>query len=109
MCEEVAAGVAEHDVRNDLLKIGVVLDLGARLEEVALANHGLVPLEGLADEPMPRAIGKDVLASHAQHLLGGHAHTIRTRPRPNTAISSAVRSLSSSRTRREETPCGRSR
>src|ERR1700693_2862110 len=101
MREEVSIGVPEHDVRDDLLKVGVVLDLCARLEEGALANHGLVSLEVLAHEPVPRAIWKDVLASHAQHLLRGHGHTIRTRPRPNPAMSSAVRSMSSSRTGRK--------
>src|SRR5258708_15975820 len=101
--EEIPAGVAKHDVRDDLLKARIVLDLRARLEEVALANHGLVSLQVLADEPMPRAVGKDVLATHAQHLLGGHGHTIRTRPRPNTAISSAVPSIPSSHTSRQQT------
>src|ERR1700688_1245223 len=101
MCQKVPALVPEHDVRDDLLKIRIVLDLCARHEEMALANYRLVTLQVLAHEPVPRAVGKDVLALHAQHLLRSHGQTIRTRPRPKTAISSAVRSMSSSPTGRK--------
>src|SRR5260370_27009288 len=101
MREEVSIRVPEDDVWNDLLKVGIVLDLGARLEEVALADHRLVTLEVVAHEAVPGAVGKDVLPLHAQHLFGRRRHTIRTRPRPNTAISSAVRSMASSRTGRK--------
>src|SRR4029077_19439318 len=101
MSEEVAVSVAEHDVRDDLLVARVVFDLGPRHELVLLANHRLIPVELVADEAMPRPIGEDVLPPHAQDLLRGCPHgvgraAILTRPRPNTAMSSAVRSTSSS-------------
>src|ERR1700682_945936 len=99
MREEVAVPVSKNDVRDDLLKVGIVLDLGARLEEVALTDHGLKMLEVLAHKTMPRAVWKDVLAPDADHRLERVAQavaTIRIRPRPKTAISSAVRSMSSS-------------
>ncbi len=105
VCQEVAIAVPENDVRNDLLVARVLLHLGARLEDVALADDRLVPVEVLADEPVPGAVGKDVLPAHAQHLLGGgglhETGIIRTSPRPKTATSSAVRSMSSSRTSRK--------
>src|SRR5437660_7310165 len=98
MSQEVPIGVPENDIRDDLLEIRVVLHLGPGLEEVAIADHALVALEVVGDETMPRAVGKDVLPPDHQDLFGGDRHgTIRTSPRPNTAISSAVRSMSSSR------------
>src|SRR5438270_12156861 len=103
--DEIAIAMPEDDVRNDLLVARVILDLGARLEHVALSDDGLVAVEILTDEPVPRAVRKDVIAAHAQHLLRrGRPHAlgiIRTRPRPNTATSSAVRSMSSSATGRK--------
>src|SRR5260370_24401914 len=103
MREEVTVAVVVHDVRDDLLVGRVVLDLGARLEEMTLADHPLMSLEALGHKAVPRAVGKDVVAAHAQHRL--HAcsrlHTMRTSPRPKTATSSAVRSMSSSVTGRK--------
>src|SRR5712691_1633416 len=101
MREEVAVPVTEDDVRDDLLVARVVLDLGPRHELVLLADHRLIAVEVVADEAMPRAIGEDVLPPHAEDLLSRGPHgvgraAIRTRPRPNTATSSAVRSTSSS-------------
>ena len=94
--------VAENDVGDDLLIGRVVLDLGARLEEVPFSDRLLVPVQVFAHESVPGAVGKDVLPFHAQDLLRRDPHgTIRTRPRPNTAISSAVLSTSSSRTGRK--------
>src|SRR5260370_23248862 len=99
MRQQVAMAVLEGDVRDDLLVVRVVLDLGPRLEEVALANHGLVPVELIADEAMPGTVRKDVLPFDAEHLLRQRPHAgaaaMRTRPRPKTATSSAVRSTSS--------------
>src|SRR4029077_20162795 len=101
MGEEVPIPVAEHDVRDDLLVARVVLDLSPRHELVLLANHRLIAVELVADEAMPRPIRKEALPPHAQDLLRGCPHgvgraAILTRPRPNTAMSSAVRSTSSS-------------
>src|SRR6266852_3902648 len=105
MCEQVTVAVAEHDIRDDLLVARVFLDLGSRHELVTLADHRLTTVESVADEPVPRPIGKDVLAPHAQDLLRQRPHAgaaaIRTRPRPNTATSSAVRSTCSSVTGRK--------
>src|SRR4029077_17031678 len=101
MSQKVTVSVAEHDVRDDLLVARVVLDLRPRHELVLLANHRLIAVEVAADEAMPRPTRKDVLPPHAQNLLRGCPHgvgraAILTRPRPNTAMSSAVRSTSSS-------------
>src|SRR5438477_1550421 len=102
MSQEVAIAVPEHDVRDDLLEARVVLHFGARLEEVALADHTLMAFEVVGHETVPCAVGKDVLPPHHQDLLCRDRHgTIRTRPRPNTAMSSAVRSTSSSGTGRK--------
>src|SRR5260370_23057014 len=95
MREEVAVSVAEHDVRDDLLVARVVLDLRAGHELMLLANHRLIAVEVIADEAMPRPIRKDVLPPDAEDLLRGCPHgvgsaAILTRPRPNTAMSSAV-------------------
>ncbi len=60
----------EDDVGDDLLEARVVLHLGARLEEMALANDALVAVEVVGDEPMPRAVGKHVRAPHDEDLLG---------------------------------------
>src|SRR5216683_3725672 len=112
MRKQVAMAVPENDVRDDLLVARVVLDLRPRLEEMPLANHRLVPVELIADEAVPRSIRKDVLTLHAQDLLGRRSHAgataIRTRPRPNTAMSSAVRSTSSSVTGRKYIHAARS-
>src|SRR5205807_8446759 len=101
--QEVPVAVAKDDVRNDLLVRRVVLDLRPRPERVALADHRLKTIQVLADESMPRAVGKDVVPLHAQDLLVRRFQSpaIRIRPRPKTAISSAVRSTSSSRTGRK--------
>src|SRR6266849_1048865 len=101
MCQQVAMAVPENDVRDDLLVARVVLDLGPILEDMPLADHRLMPLELIADESMPCPVREDVLPLDAQHLLRQRPHhagaaAMRTRPRPNTAISSAVRSTSSS-------------
>src|SRR5258708_23956409 len=106
MGEQVTMSVREHDVRDDLLIVRVVLDLRSRLECVMRADHRLVPIEPLADEVVPRTVRKDVLPPDAEHLLRKRTHhagaaAMRTRPRPNTAISSAVRSTSSSLTGRK--------
>src|SRR5260370_6327550 len=105
MRQQVAMAVPENDVGDDLLIARVVLALRPRFERVARSDHGLVPIEPLADEVVPRAIRKDVLPLDTQDLLGCHSHAgataMRTRPRPNTAISSAVRSTSSSVTGRK--------
>src|SRR5260370_42475624 len=103
MRQQVPIGVSKHDIRDDLLVAGVVLALGPRHEEMPLADHRLVPVELIADEAVPRAIREDVLPLDAQHLLRQSPHhagatAMRTRPRPNTAISSAVRSTPSSLT-----------
>src|SRR5579872_4898099 len=100
MREQVAISVAEYDVRDDLLKGRVVLDLVAWLEEVVLADHTLVALQVVADEAVPRAVRKDLVPPDDEDLLA-HCCIIRTNPRPNTATSSAVRSTSSSRTGRK--------
>src|SRR5260370_5350223 len=112
MREQVAIAVPEHDVRDDLLVAGVIVVLGPRHEQMALADHGLVPLELIADKAVPRAIREDVLPPDAEHLLRERTHhagaaAMRTRPRPNTAISSAVRSTSSSVTGRKESHAAR--
>ena len=102
--EEVLVAVVEHDVRDDLLVGRVILDLGARLEEMPLADHLLVALQSRGHEAVPRAVGKDVVATHAQHRFHcarSCRHAMRTSPRPNTATSSAVRSMSSSVTGRK--------
>src|SRR5216684_1601638 len=106
MREQVTIAVPEYDVRDDLLVAGVILDLGPRHEEVALADHGLMPLELIADEAVPRPIREDVLPPDAEDLLRECTHhagaaAMRTRPRPKTAMSSAVRSTSSSVTGRK--------
>src|ERR1700687_6185138 len=106
MRQQVAMAVPENDVRDDLLVARVVLDLGPRLEEVAFANHGLMPVELIADEAMPRPVGEDVHPPDAKHLLRQRPHhagatAMRTRPRPKTAMSSAVWSTSSSVTGRK--------
>src|SRR5207245_7171331 len=89
----------EDDVGNELLEGGSVLHLGARLEKVFVADRLLMALQVFSHETVPGPVWKHVLALHNENLLGGDAHgTMRTRPRPNTAISSAVRSTSSSRT-----------
>jgi len=67
--------VAKNHIGDDLLVVRIVLDLGSRHEEVLVANHLLVPLESIADEAVPCAIRKDVLALHAKDLLGGGAHS----------------------------------
>ena len=46
MSQEVPIGVPENDIRDDLLEIRVVLHLGPRLEEVAIADHALVCANG---------------------------------------------------------------
>src|SRR5438309_7794450 len=106
MREQISIAMAEDDVRNDLLEARVVLNCRTGHEQVTLADHRLVAIQLLADEAVPRPVGKDVLSPHAQDLLrrgGPHAGAaaMRTRPRPNTAISSAVRSTSSSVTGRK--------
>src|SRR5258708_3448439 len=106
MRQEVTVPVAEHDVRDDLLVARVVLDLRAGHELVLLANHRLIAVEVVADEAMPGPVREDVLPPHAEDLLRGCPHdagraAILTRPRPNTAMSSAVRSTSSSVTGRK--------
>lgn len=100
MGQQVAIVMSEDDVRNDLLKRRIVFDLASRLEEVALANDFLVPVEIRGHEPVPRRVREDVFSPDAEDLLGGRAQLAikRTSPRPKTAISSAVRSISSSRT-----------
>src|SRR4029077_20821627 len=101
MSEEVAVSVAEQDARDDLLVARVVFDRGPPHEPGRLRHPRLIPVELVADEARPRPIGEDVLPPHAQDLLRGCPHgvgtaAILTRPRPNTAMSSAVRSTSSS-------------
>src|SRR5260370_40909756 len=113
MREEVAVSVAEHDVRDDLLVARVVFDLRAGHELMLLANHRLIAVKVIADEAMPRPIREDVLPPDAEDLLRGRPHgvgraAILTRPRPNTAISSAGRSTSSSVTRRNKNHAARS-
>src|SRR3989442_7917324 len=99
----------EDDVGNDLLEGWIVLHLGSRLEEVLVADRLLMALQVFSHETVPGPVWKHVLALHDENLLGGDAHgTMRTRPRPNTAISSAVRSTSSSRTGRTQIQAARS-
>src|SRR6266550_3719198 len=100
--QEVAVVMPEDDVGNDLLEGWIVLHLGSRLEEVFVADRLLMALQVFSHETVPGPVWKHVLALHDENLLGGDTHgTMRTRPRPNTAISSAVRSTSSSRTGRK--------
>src|SRR5712692_3791631 len=113
MREQVTIAVPEYDVRGYLLVAGVILDLGPRQEGVALADYGLVLRELIADEAVPRPIREDVLPPDAEHLLRKRTHhagaaAMRTRPRPNTAMSSAVRSTSSSLTGRKYIHAARS-
>src|SRR5260370_26610004 len=74
MRQQVPIAVPEHDIRDDLLVSGVVLDLGPRHEEMPLTDHRLRPVELIADEAVPRAIREDVLALDAQHLLRQSQH-----------------------------------
>src|SRR5260370_27086473 len=113
MREEVAVSVAEDDVRDDLLVARVVLDLRARHELMLFANHRLIAVKVIADEAMPGPIREDVLSPDAEDLLPGCPHgvgtaAILTRPRPNTAISSAVRSTSPAPTGRKKIHATRS-
>src|SRR4029077_4177914 len=67
--------MAENDVGDDLLIARVVLHLGTGHEEVVLADDRLVPLEPVAHETVPCAIGKDVFPLHAEDLFGCGAHS----------------------------------
>jgi len=76
----VVMGMVHDAVRDDLLEVGVVLDLGAGSVLRRGMDGAQDSLEATRDEPMPRAVRKDRRTRDTEDVLG----SMRTAsPRPD--------------------------